>query len=83
LPLPQTVGKAQTVTIFLPRTTAHPAVRSLPLPHYGATILVVDDDPDVLNFTISGLESLGYRAFGADGGQAASTRRPCSPTEVA
>jgi CheY-like chemotaxis protein len=41
------------------------------LTHHEATILAVDDDPDVLNLTISCLESLGYRAFGADGGQAA------------
>jgi CheY-like chemotaxis protein len=36
-----------------------------------ATILVVDDDPDVRGLAISCLETLGYRVFGAEGGRAA------------
>lgn len=38
---------------------------------HDATILVVDDDPDVRRLAISCLETLGYRVFGADGGRAA------------
>ena len=42
-----------------------------PLRRHEATILVVDDDPDVRGLAISCLETLGYRVFGAEGGQAA------------
>jgi CheY-like chemotaxis protein len=41
------------------------------LRRHDATILVVDDDPDVRGLAISCLETLGYRVFGADGGRAA------------
>jgi signal transduction histidine kinase/ActR/RegA family two-component response regulator len=36
-----------------------------------ATVLVVDDDPDVRAFAVSCLESLGYAVLVADGGKAA------------
>ena len=39
--------------------------------HRGATILVVDDDPDVREVAVSSLESLGYRMLSAESGPAA------------
>ena len=70
------VGEGTKVTVYLPRTSAlpipHPSEPSgAPLRRHEATILVVDDDPDVRGLAISCLETLGYRVFGAEGGQAA------------
>ncbi|MFZ2143236.1 MAG: response regulator, partial [Xanthobacteraceae bacterium] len=62
--------------VYLPRTRARPVLQTseapgAPLRRHDATILVVDDDPDVRGLAISSLETLGYRVFGADGGRAA------------
>ena len=70
------VGEGTTVTVYLPRTSAlpipHPSeTPGAPLRRHEATILVVDDDPDVRRLAISCLETLGYRVFGAEGGRAA------------
>jgi signal transduction histidine kinase/CheY-like chemotaxis protein len=70
------VGEGTNVTVYLPRTSArsvlHPSESpGAPLRRHNATILVVDDDPDVRGLAISCLETLGYRVFGADGGRAA------------
>jgi signal transduction histidine kinase len=71
------VGRGTTVTVYLPRTTAVPALRpsdefrNVPLRTHDATILVVDDDGDVRQLAVSCLESLGYQVLAADGGQAA------------
>jgi signal transduction histidine kinase/CheY-like chemotaxis protein len=71
------VGEGSKVTVYLPRTSAHPFLQPppessvAPLRRHNATILVVDDDPDVRGLAISCLETLGYRVFGADGGRAA------------
>jgi signal transduction histidine kinase/CheY-like chemotaxis protein len=70
------VGEGTKVTVYLPRTSAHPVQHPSenpgePLRRHNATILVVDDDPDVRGLAISCLETLGYRVFGADGGRAA------------
>ena len=70
------VGQGTKVTVYLPRTSAlpilHPSeIPAGPLRRHDATILVVDDDPDVRGLAISCLETLGYRVFGAEGGRAA------------
>jgi CheY-like chemotaxis protein len=71
------VGRGTTVTVYLPRTTAPPAMRppdesrNVPLRTHDANILVVDDDRDVRQLAVSCLESLGYQVLAADGGQAA------------
>jgi signal transduction histidine kinase len=70
------VGEGTMVTVYLPRTSARPVLQpsespGAPLQRHDATILVVDDDPDVRGLAISCLETLGYRVFGADGGRAA------------
>jgi CheY-like chemotaxis protein len=70
------VGEGTKVTVYLPRTSARPILHpseapGAPLRRHDATILVVDDDPDVRRLAISCLETLGYRVFGAEGGRAA------------
>ena len=70
------VDEGTRVTVYLPRTSALPIMHpsetpGAPLRRHEATILVVDDDPDVRGLAISCLETLGYRVFGADGGRAA------------
>jgi signal transduction histidine kinase/CheY-like chemotaxis protein len=70
------VGEGTTVTVYLPRTSAsavlHPSESpAAALQRHDATILVVDDDPDVRVLATSCLETLGYRVFAADGGRAA------------
>jgi CheY-like chemotaxis protein len=71
------IGEGTTVTVYLPRTNELPIAPSseeskrAPLPSHDATILVVDDDTEVRQFTVSCLESLGYRVLAADGGRAA------------
>jgi signal transduction histidine kinase/CheY-like chemotaxis protein len=70
------VGEGTKVTVYLPRTSARPVLHpsespGAPLRQHDATILVVDDDPDVRGLAISCLETLGYRVFGVNGGRAA------------
>jgi signal transduction histidine kinase/ActR/RegA family two-component response regulator len=72
------VGKGTTIRIYFPRATAQAVGRQRAenvleqLPSSGAaSVLVVDDDPDVRAFTVSCLESLGYEVHVADGGHAA------------
>jgi CheY-like chemotaxis protein len=70
------IGEGTKVTVYLPRTCARSVLQSSdasaePLRRHDATILVVDDDPDVRELAISSLETLGYRVFAADGGRAA------------
>jgi signal transduction histidine kinase len=71
------LGEGTTVTVYLPRTKAHPLMSctensaDAPLRRHEATILVIDDDPDVRELTVSFLESLGYRVVRADGGKTA------------
>ena len=71
------LGKGTTVRVYLPRTTAVPAVRSgdearnIAFPSHKATILVVDDDKDVRQLAVSFLETLGYQVVTAEGGHAA------------
>jgi CheY-like chemotaxis protein len=71
------VGEGTTIRIYFPRA-AQAAGRQIaqdaPEQVSGAgaaTVLVVDDDPDVRAFAASCLESLGYEVLIADGGKAA------------
>lgn len=68
------IGEGTTFRIYLPRAAqaiSRPIVENSP-EHISnasaATVLVVDDDPDVRTFAISCLESLGYNVLIADGG---------------
>jgi signal transduction histidine kinase/CheY-like chemotaxis protein len=70
------MGEGTKVSVYFPRTNARPILHPTetpvaPLRRHDATILVVDDDPDVRGLAISCLETLGYRVFGADGGRSA------------
>jgi PAS domain S-box-containing protein len=70
------LGAGTTVNVYLPRAGRIPgAVRERePLSkavHERATIMVVDDDPDVREVAVSSLESLGYHTLAAENGPAA------------
>ena len=70
------VGRGTTVNVYLPRSRRPSATareRDAPSAtvHKGATILVVDDDPDVREVAVSSLESFGYRLLAAESGLAA------------
>jgi signal transduction histidine kinase/ActR/RegA family two-component response regulator len=71
-----TPGHGTVVHLYLRRTDALPrsvAEQEMADKVRGpaATILVVDDDPDVRAFLMESLDSLGYAAVAADGGSAA------------
>ncbi len=68
-------GKGTTFTIYIPRTketsaqaSAHKKERVIQLGH-GETILIADDEPEVLNMTSAILEGLGYKVMKAEDGQ--------------
>jgi PAS domain S-box-containing protein len=70
------IGAGSTIKLYLPRyfsadsaSEISPAVISIP-PGKGETILVVEDDPDVRNFTVETLRQLGYRVLDAPNGPA-------------
>jgi two-component system CheB/CheR fusion protein len=70
------VGRGTTVNVYLPRArrpsaTARELETSSATVHEGATILVVDDDPDVREVAVGSLESCGYRLLAAENGPAA------------
>jgi nitrogen-specific signal transduction histidine kinase/CheY-like chemotaxis protein len=70
------VGRGTTVNVYLPRArrpsaTVRERETSSGTVHEGATILVVDDDPDVREVAVSSLESCGYRLLAAENGLAA------------
>ena len=71
-------GKGTRVEIYLPKSAAvaAPAEDALPLAPLpataaGETVLVVEDNPDVLDFAVAGLTELGYRVKTATDAQAA------------
>ena len=69
-------GRGTTVSVYLPRarrvsaTVRDRETRLAPI-RERATILVVDDDPDVREVAVSNLESLGYHMLAAEDGQTA------------
>jgi signal transduction histidine kinase/ActR/RegA family two-component response regulator len=70
------VGRGTTVNVYLPRSrrlsaTARERETPSATVHKGATILVVDDDPDVREVAGRSLECLGYRLLAAENGLAA------------
>jgi signal transduction histidine kinase/CheY-like chemotaxis protein len=71
------VGQGTTVEVYLPRAGVMPNRSAGDAPVRGevrpthATILLVDDDPDVRDFIITGLESLGYDVRSANSPHAA------------
>ncbi len=71
------VGEGTTFRIYFPRggqVAGRQIAGDVPEHVSGAgaaTVLVVDDDPDVRAFAVSCLESLGYAVLVADGGKAA------------
>ena len=70
------VGQGTTITIFLPRSReslTRAVDEARPVPHDGkaATILVVDDDADVRELTVSALEAMNYRVLAAENGRVA------------
>jgi CheY-like chemotaxis protein len=69
-------GCGTTMSVYLPRARrTSTAVREREARsaavHQRATILVVDDDPDVREVAVSSLESLGHRLLAAENGPAA------------
>jgi PAS domain S-box-containing protein len=72
------VGQGTTVKLYLPR---HPGsqedaddvaqARRVPRARQGETILVVEDDPDVREYTLEMVGELGYRALSAGDGASA------------
>jgi PAS domain S-box-containing protein len=70
------IGRGTTVSVYLPRARGASAAASRGgtgsvTTHEQAAILVVDDDPDVREVAVSGLESLGYRTLSAESGPTA------------
>jgi len=68
------IGKGTTVRIYIPRADGHPAVSTVSKEGIGktppgdATILVVEDDPDVREMIVGILSDLGYRTLVAANG---------------
>ncbi|NYJ10873.1 PAS domain S-box-containing protein [Rhizobium leguminosarum] len=71
------LGQGTTVKIYLPRLLSghvdEEAIAPLPLPEaaVGEIILVVEDDPDVLTYSVESLKELGYRVLEAKDGPTA------------
>ena len=70
------LGRGTTVGVYLPRASqgfvvADQAETRSTAAHRSATILLVDDDPDVRGVSSNYLESRGYRVLAAECGQAA------------
>jgi PAS domain S-box-containing protein len=70
------LGRGTRISIYLPRAeqesvVADEAEARATAPHRSATILLVDDDPNVRDVSSSYLESRGYRVLEADSGKAA------------
>jgi CheY-like chemotaxis protein len=70
------LGRGTTITILLPRSReslAQVINEDRPVSHDSrpATILVVDDDPEVRSLTVQALEALNYRVIEAENGRIA------------
>jgi PAS domain S-box-containing protein len=68
------LGVGTTVRIYLPRTGApvrtgeEPEAKEAAISDSTATILVIDDDPDVRRMLVASLDALNYRVIEADDG---------------
>jgi signal transduction histidine kinase/CheY-like chemotaxis protein len=75
------LGSGTTVKLYLPRLKTEPALTietdysqaEMPRAKEGETILVVEDDPDVLAYATEALKSLGYGVIAAGEGASALT----------
>jgi PAS domain S-box-containing protein len=71
------IGKGTTVRVYIPRANGAPVgdhatnKNFTDMPTRGATILVVEDDPDVREMVVGMLSELGYRTLTASAGQEA------------
>ncbi len=68
------VGRGTTVTIYLPRSDEMPRAvqdESRVESSTGGTVLVVEDNPEVLAVCVSMLEQLGYETYAVSGASAA------------
>jgi signal transduction histidine kinase/CheY-like chemotaxis protein len=79
------LGRGTTVTVYLPRTCVAPKRRvendaDPEIRPHAASILVVDDDPDVRTLVVSSLETLGYRVLAVASGKAAVEIFAATPT---
>jgi len=74
LEIESAVGQGTTVRMFLPRLIEEPAVEENPAaaPRAG-TVLITEDDPDVLAIAVETLRSLGYEVYSAAGASEALT----------
>jgi PAS domain S-box-containing protein len=79
--LASAVGRGTSVTLYLPCQLYRRAIEAPPPPPMvlepgsgGETVLVVEDDLEVLKFASSVLEELGYRVLSADNGASALER---------
>jgi PAS domain S-box-containing protein len=72
------VGEGTTFTLKLPAGTAEPIAKDdtsdQELPFIPASILVVDDEPEILEVLLEGLSSAGYKVTACSGGQDALVR---------
>jgi CheY-like chemotaxis protein len=86
LTLESTVGTGTTVRIYLPQVAAAASASPpAPIPPSGSGIvLVVEDDPDVLNVVLAQLEDLGYATLAAVNGPEALQilQTPEQPVDV-
>jgi signal transduction histidine kinase/CheY-like chemotaxis protein len=70
-------GEGTEVEIYLPKSSGYtapakrPGITPIPAAKGGETVLVVEDDPDVLNIAVKGLRDLGYDVKVATNAQAA------------
>ena len=74
------LGQGTTVKIYLPRLKAEPEMEAetvdppeVPPAHGPETVLVVEDDTDVLEYTMDALQTLGYHVITAMDGASALT----------
>ena len=81
------VGQGTTVRVYLPRLSGaavpeEPAVEEAPPTPGGATVLVVEDDPDVRAHSARSLRDLGYAVLEAADGPTALRRLGEAPVDL-
>jgi signal transduction histidine kinase len=81
------LGSGTTVKLYLPRCVTGPTIEAetevappeAPRARHDETVLVVEDDADVLAYTMQALESLGYRVIATRDAQAALAALDTNP----